>query len=131
MLFVQAQKATNVLRVETVTRADDPCAQKQELLGTQRIDEYLESQENGNLSPRVHCDDRSMSVHSWVRGDKDTEVTNDTWHASKNVAKEMCMYRTKAPRGKNLAPPTVRQSGQQQDAYVLGHEKLSAKCGPT
>ena len=48
--------------------------------------------ENGSLSVRVHCHDRNMSVQSWVRGDKDTEVTNDTWHASKNVAKEINVY---------------------------------------
>ena len=78
-----------VLRVETVTRTDEPCAQKHELLGTQRIYDYLERQENGKVSVRVRCHDRNMSLQSWMRGDKDTEVTNDTWHASKNVAKEI------------------------------------------
>ena len=78
-----------VLRVETVTRTDDPCDQKYELLGTQRICDYLDSQENGKVSVRVRCHDRNMSLQSWMRGDKDTEVTNDTWHASKNVAKEI------------------------------------------
>ena len=122
MLFVQAQKATNVLRVETVTRADDPYAQKQELLGTQRIDEYLESQENGNLSPSVHCDDRSMSVHSWVRGDKDTEVTNDTWQASKNVAKEIKCVCTgpKHLEGNPWHPQLSDKAGS--ICRLLGHE---------
>ena len=80
MLFVLVRKATKFY---------GPCAQKHELLGTQRIYDYLERHENGSVSVRVHSHDRNMSVQSWVRGDKDTEVTYDTWHASKNMAKEI------------------------------------------
>ena len=37
----------------------------------------------------------------------------------------MRVFKTKAPRGENLAPPAVWQSRQQ--LYVLGDEKLPAK----
>ena len=64
-----------VLRVETVTRADVPCAQKHKLLGTTEknyiyiYDSYLETHEGGSVSVRVHCHDKNMSVQNWVRGD--------------------------------------------------------------
>ena len=57
-----------VLRIKTITRADEPCAQKHELLGTNKIYDYLENQEGGSVSVRVLCHDRNMSVQSWVRG---------------------------------------------------------------
>ena len=44
-----------VLQSEIITRADKPCAKKHELLGTQRIYEYLESHENGSVSVHMHC----------------------------------------------------------------------------
>ena len=79
-----------VLHYETVTRGDDPCAQRHESLGTQRIYDHLQSQENGSVHIRVHCHDRNASVNKWIRDNRpDTESTNDTWHAAKNVAKEV------------------------------------------
>ena len=79
-----------VLHYETVTRCDDPCAQRHESLGTQRIYDHLQSQENGRVHIRVHCHDRNASVNKWIRNNRpDTESTNDTWHAAKNVAKEV------------------------------------------
>ena len=79
-----------VLHYETVTRGDDPCAQRHESLGTQRIYDHLQSQENGSVHIRVHCHDRNASVNKWIRDNRpDTELTNDTWHAAKNVAKEV------------------------------------------
>ena len=79
-----------VLCVKTISREDERCAQKHELLGTQKIYRHLKKQDNGSVHVRVHCHDRNMSVQSWVRDNaQDTDVTNDTWHASKNVAKEV------------------------------------------
>ena len=51
-----------VLHYETVTRGDGPCAQRHESLGTQRMYDHLESQENGSVHIRVHCHDRNASV---------------------------------------------------------------------
>ena len=102
-----------VLRIETITRADEPCAQKHELLGTKKIYDYLENQEGGSVSVRVLCHDRNMSVQSWVRGEKDTANTNDTWHATKNVAKEIkCVF--SGPRhleGKTWHPQLSEKAG--------------------
>ena len=79
-----------VLHYETVTRGDDPCAQRHESLGTQRIYDHLQSQENGSVHIRVHCHDQNASVNKWIRDSRpDTESTNDTWHAAKNVSKEV------------------------------------------
>ncbi|XP_070181773.1 uncharacterized protein [Littorina saxatilis] len=79
-----------VLRVETVSREDDPCAQRHELLGTKRLYHYLEQQEGGSVHIRVHCHDRNGSVNKWLRETRhETETTNDTWHAAKNIAKEV------------------------------------------
>ena len=62
---------------------------------------------------RVHCRDRNMSVQSWVRGEKDTANTNDTWHATKNVAKEIkCVF--SGPRhleGKTWHPQLSDKAG--------------------
>ena len=83
-------KTHKVLRVETVTRAEEKCAQKHELIGTERIYKYLEAQEGGTVHVRVHCHDRNSSVNSWLAANRqETVSTNDTWHATKNVAKEM------------------------------------------
>ena len=79
-----------VLHYETVTRGDDLCAQRHESLGTQRIYDHLQSQENGSVHIHVHCHDRNASVNKWIRDNKpDTESTNDTWHVAKNVAKNV------------------------------------------
>ena len=104
-----------VLHYETVTRSDDPCTQWHESLGTQTTCDHLESQENGSVHIRVHCHDRNVSVNKWIRDNRpNTESTNDTWHAAKNVAKEVrsvCAgprhlednFRTKLPAWKHIS----------------------------
>ena len=52
-----------VLHYETVARGDGPCAQRHESLGTQRMYDHLESQENGSVHIRVDCHDRNASVN--------------------------------------------------------------------
>ena len=47
-----------VLRMETVTRTDDKCAQRHEMIGTKRLYEYLEPQEAGSVHIRIHCRDK-------------------------------------------------------------------------
>ena len=79
-----------VLRVETVTRADVPCAQKYELLGTKKPGPpkkrlFRKSRRWRECFCACQCivmTDKNMTVQGRVRGDKDTEITNDTWHAS-------------------------------------------------
>ncbi|KAL8567245.1 hypothetical protein ACOMHN_023288 [Nucella lapillus] len=52
-----------VLRVETVSRADDPCAQRHELLGTQRgVYWYIEEQEGGSV--HIGCHNRNASLNN-------------------------------------------------------------------
>ena len=46
-----------VLHYKTVTRGDDPCAQRHKSLSTQGIYDHLENQENGSVHIRVQCHD--------------------------------------------------------------------------
>ena len=79
-----------VLHYETVTRGDDPCVLKHESLGTQRIYNHPESQENGNVYICVHCRGQNASGNKWIKDNRpNTDSTNDTWHVAKNVAKEV------------------------------------------
>ena len=73
-----------------MTRGDGPCAQRHESLSTQIIYDHLENQENGSRHIRVHCHDRNAPVNKWTKDNRpDADSTNDTWHAAKNVAKEI------------------------------------------
>ncbi|CAG2237867.1 unnamed protein product [Mytilus edulis] len=80
-----------VLRVETISKVDCTSAQKHELIGTERIYEYFKNlRDEYEVKIRVHCHDRNTSVNKFIRiNGIDTESTNDTWHATKNIAKEI------------------------------------------
>ncbi|CAC5406120.1 unnamed protein product [Mytilus coruscus] len=80
-----------VLRVETISEVDCTSAQKHELIGTERIYEYFKNlRDEYEVKIRVHCHDRNTSVNKFIRINRiDTESTNDTWHATKNIAKEI------------------------------------------
>ncbi|KAL8571386.1 hypothetical protein ACOMHN_046561 [Nucella lapillus] len=57
-----------MLRVDTVSRADDPCAQHHELLGTQRVYQFIKEQEGDSVHIRVHCHNRNASVKTMTLG---------------------------------------------------------------
>ncbi|CAC5388241.1 unnamed protein product [Mytilus coruscus] len=80
-----------VLCVETISKVDCTSAQKHELIGTERIYEYFKNlRDEYEVKIRVHCHDRNTSVNKFIRiNGIDTESTNDTWHATKNIAKEI------------------------------------------
>ncbi|CAC5391380.1 unnamed protein product [Mytilus coruscus] len=80
-----------VLRVETISKVDCTSAQKHELIGTERIYEYFKNlRDDYEVKIRVHCHDRNTSVNKFIRiNGIDTESTNDTWHATKNIAKKI------------------------------------------
>lgn len=100
------------LRVETVSKVDCPSAQKHELIGTERIYDYLNSLDGVHV--RVHCHDRNTSVNKFIRSrGVDAESTNDTWHATKNIAKEV----------KAIC------SGPRYKEGVTWHPELSDKAG--
>ncbi|CAC5389907.1 unnamed protein product [Mytilus coruscus] len=58
---------------------------------TERIYEYFENlKDEYEVKIRVHCHYRNTSVNKFIRiNGIDAESTNDTWHATKNTAKEI------------------------------------------
>jgi hypothetical protein len=73
-----------VLRVETVSKEDDSCSQRHELIGVKRVYAYLEKEQCPVIN---HAHDNNASVGKYVA--EMTEATNclDTWHVAKNIAK--------------------------------------------
>lgn len=78
-----------VIREEHVTKTDDLCTQRHELLGTRRLYEYFDSDIpsiGGLVRVHVHAHDRNASVNKYIREERpDTLNQNDTWHAAKSV----------------------------------------------
>ena len=75
-----------VLRVETISKNDDPCSQRHELLGVQRIYNYLDSVD---CTVRTHAHDNNASVTKYIREEQPgTESSKDTWHATKGIARD-------------------------------------------
>jgi hypothetical protein len=97
-----------VLRSELISKIDIPHAQSHELIGTLRIYHYLDSVDNGIVVHiRLHCHDRNTSVNTFVnQRNKGTVSTNDSWHATKKLAKEVKKVTTgpKYQEGKTSHP---------------------------
>ena len=75
-----------IVRIETVTKADDLCSQRHEMLGVKRIYEHFDSQ---NISVERHGHDNNASVTKYVREERQpTENAKDTWHVAKGIARE-------------------------------------------
>lgn len=76
-----------VLRLETISKDDDPCTQRHELLGVRRIYQYLDRE----LCPvNVHCHDSNASVTKFIQTERPPTIsTQDTWHATKNISKNI------------------------------------------
>ena len=73
-----------VLRVETISKEDDPCSQRHELVGVQRLNKYFDETDCPML---FHAHDNNASVSKYVQVGGDTDNANDTWHLTKGIAK--------------------------------------------
>ncbi|CAH1242423.1 ZNF782 [Branchiostoma lanceolatum] len=73
-----------VIRHVLVTKEDEPVSQNHETFGTRRFYEWADAR---GLSIHLHGHDRNMSVNSLVKERQYTDNGNDTWHATKNLAK--------------------------------------------
>jgi hypothetical protein len=104
-----------VLRSELISKIDSPHAQSHELIGTRRIYDYFDSVDNGiGVHVRLHCHDRNTSVNKFVnQRNKGTVSTNDTWHATKNLAREVKKVTTgpKYQEGKTWHPELSDKAG--------------------
>ena len=70
-----------------MSHGDDPCSQRHELHGVKKLYEGL-SEKGANV--HVHGHDRNVSINNYLKTEYPAVVNaNDTWHATKNVAKEL------------------------------------------
>ena len=87
------QTTHKVLKDIHVTKDDDGCAQRHELLGKKRLYEYFDSRSpfiSGPVYVRAHAHDRNASVNKYLRVERPEVVTqNDTWHAGKSIEKKI------------------------------------------
>lgn len=84
-----------VLRLETISKYDDPCTQRHELIGVERIYNHLDTQ---GCPVKVHCHDSNASVSKFIKTNRNPTVsTLDTWHATKNISKRMAKI-TRGPK---------------------------------
>ncbi|KAK3106301.1 hypothetical protein FSP39_017387 [Pinctada imbricata] len=80
-------RTNKVVGYAVVSHGDDPCSQRHELHGVKKLYEGL-SEKGANV--HIHGHDRNVSINNYLKTQY-PEVTNanDTWHATKNVAKEL------------------------------------------
>ena len=70
-----------------VSKSDEVCSQKHELFGVKKLYEHFTS---NDVNIDVHGHDRNSSVNSYLKQDHGhVSNANDTWHATKGVAKEL------------------------------------------
>lgn len=76
-----------VVGLEVVTRRDDPVSQRHEMKGVELLYKHFDEKD---VSVHIHGHDRNASVNKFLSVNKPYVTNaNDTWHASKNVNKEM------------------------------------------
>lgn len=72
--------------VKTISKRDEVCSQKHEIVGTKQIYEHLDEQ---GCTVDKHAHDNNSSITAFVRDERpDTENAKETWHATKNIAKK-------------------------------------------
>ena len=76
-----------VIKLETMTKKDDSVAQRHELLGTQRIYNYLQ---NTQTKINKHCHDNNASITKEVRENRKPVINQlDNWHGLKSLEKQL------------------------------------------
>ena len=102
-----------VIKTIHVTKDDDPCSQRHEMYGTQKLYEHFDTCLGGDgVHIRCHGHDANASVNKYIRVHrKGTMGQNDTWHGGKNVLK---LIKTVA-------------GGSQRSKGTTWHEELSDK----
>ena len=76
-----------VVSIQTVSKKDDPCSQRHELIGVKNIYKDLDSK---NIKVRLHGHDRNASVNKYLMKERpEVKNANDTWHATKGIVKAL------------------------------------------
>ena len=74
-----------VLKISTITKENDPCSQRHELIGVKNIYEYFDDK---NCPIDIHAHDNNNQITKYVREERClTENAIDTWHMTKGLAK--------------------------------------------
>ncbi len=101
-----------VLKLETISKEDDRCNQRHEMIGVKRLYKYFE---DNNIPTMCRAHDNNASVTKYLREEQPYTVNvKDTWHATKGAAadaKKICsgparledLLRTCKTRRKNMA----------------------------
>lgn len=103
-------KSHKVIRIEHITKHDDPISQRHECVGTTRIYNYLENQ---GTFVNVHAHDSNAAINNMAMERANTNQ-NDTWHGIKSLKKTLAAVAT--------GPKYKRGS--------TWHEQLSDKVEP-
>jgi hypothetical protein len=96
--------------VHLTKHSDDIVTQRHERLGTEKVYDYLDSQD---VSIRVHTHDRNMAVNKFVR-ESGPKNQNDCWHGAKSLKKQM----------------TPISQGAQKRHEITWHRQLEDKVEP-
>ena len=98
-----------VLFATTVSKDDDPCTQRHELIGVERMYQFFDEQ---CVPVKNHAHDNNASVSKYVTTERSpTQNAKDTWHATKSLAKDMKdIIRTCLPRRQGVVQRTIGQS---------------------
>jgi hypothetical protein len=88
-----------VIDIQHVTKADDPCSQRHELAGCKRMYAALDAR---GIHVENHVHDRNVGVNKIIKlreqeNGQATRNTNERWHAAKPIAKGM----QKIAKGRN------------------------------
>ena len=125
------QSTHKVLKDIHVTKDEDPCTQRHELLGTKKVYEYFDSNLpfiSGPVNVHAHAHDRNSSVNKFIRDERIEVINqNDTWHAGKSVEKAI----NKIARGpKKLHGKTWHEEITDQVLSVRTHVQYAIRrCG--
>ncbi|XP_070556938.1 uncharacterized protein [Ptychodera flava] len=85
---------------EVITKEDDSCTQRHEMVGMRKF--YNWADEKG-VPIIVHGHDNNASVNKFLREERpDTVSSNDTWHVTKAVGKEMKKISMGSNRNQNV-----------------------------
>ncbi|XP_078698483.1 uncharacterized protein LOC144925983 isoform X2 [Branchiostoma floridae x Branchiostoma belcheri] len=118
-----------VIRHELVTKEDEPVFQNHEIVGTRRFYEWPDAR---GLSIHLHGHDRNLTVNKFLEDNRQyTENGNDTWHATKNLAKSFAKVAkgTIATRGRVWHPELSDKGAGVKTHFYWAMKTCNADAG--
>ncbi|KAI8511935.1 hypothetical protein Bbelb_110350 [Branchiostoma belcheri] len=118
-----------VIRHELVTKEDEPVSPNHEIVGTRRFYEWADAR---GLSIHLHGHDRNLTVNKFLEDNRQyTENGNDTWHATKNLAKSFAKVAkgTIATRGRVWHPELSDKGAGVKTHFYWAMKTCNADAG--